>query len=51
MCLEHYLSKLCGYYLQLRVVWKDKNGATDWSEWTKPFSISEISGADAICNP
>ena len=50
MCLEHYLSKLCGYYLQLRVVWKDKNGATDWSEWTQPFSISDISGADAICN-
>lgn len=55
LCLENYLSKLCGYYVQLRVVWKDNingkgKGATDWSEWTQPFSISDISGADAICN-
>ncbi len=50
LCVSSYVRGICGYYVQLRIVWKDKNGETDWSEWTQPFNISEISGADAICN-
>ena len=55
LCLETYLRGICGYYVQLRIVWKDNvkgkgKGETDWSEWTQPFNISDISGADNICN-
>ncbi|SHK28868.1 fibronectin type III domain-containing protein [Fibrobacter sp. UWB12] len=54
-CLESYVRKLCGYYVQFRLVWKDNingkgKGATDWSEWTEPYSVADISGADKICN-
>jgi len=47
ICLQGYLRKICGYYVQLRIVWKDKNGETDWSEWTTPFNIGDIGGG--IC--
>ena len=47
ICLQSYLRKICGYYVQLRIVWKDKNGETDWSEWTTPFNVGEI--ASGIC--
>ena len=55
LCLEHYLRGICGYYVQIRIVWKDKangkgKGETDWSEWTQPFNLSDISGADNICS-
>jgi hypothetical protein len=55
MCLQAYLHGICGYYVQLRIVWKDNTngkgkGETDWSEWTQPFNISDISGADDLCN-
>lgn len=46
-CLQGYLNKICGYYVQLRIVWKDKNGETDWSEWTAPLNVGEIGGG--IC--
>jgi hypothetical protein len=49
LCIQDYIRGICGYYVQLRIVWKDKNGQTDWSEWTKPYNIRDISGADAIC--
>ena len=49
-CLLSYLRGLCDYFVQLRIVWTDKNGETDWSEWTQPFSISDIGGADDICS-
>ena len=55
LCLEHYLRGICGYYVQIRAVWKDNangkgKGETDWSEWTQPFNLSDISGADDLCN-
>jgi len=55
LCLESHVRGMCGYYLQLRIVWKDNvkgkgKGETDWSEWTQPFNLSDISGADKICN-
>ena len=55
LCLEHYLRGICGYYVQIRAVWKDNangkgKGETDWSEWTQPFNLSEMSGADDLCN-
>ena len=49
-CLLSYLRGLCDYFVQLRIVWTDKNGETDWSEWTQPFSISDIGGAEDICS-
>ena len=49
-CLHFNLYELCGYFIQIRIVWKDTNGETDWSEWTKPFSVRDINGADKICN-
>ena len=48
-CLQHYARNICAYYIQIRIVWTDKNGETDWSEWTQPFSVSDIGGADDIC--
>lgn len=51
MCIPGYVRGICGYYVQLRIVWKDVNGETDWSEWTQPFNVSDISGADDLCNP
>ena len=48
-CLQHYVRNICGYYVQIRIVWTDTNGETDWSEWTQPFSVADISGADDIC--
>ncbi len=48
-CLQRYTRNICGYYVQLRIVWKDKNGETDWSEWTEPYNVGDISGADDIC--
>lgn len=41
-CLAHNARSICGYYVQLRIVWKDRNGETDWSEWTQPYSVSSI---------
>lgn len=49
-CQQHYARRICGYYVQIRIVWTDKNGETDWSEWTEPLSISAISGASDICD-
>ena len=49
-CLQHYARNICGYYIQIRIVWTDKNGETDRSEWTQPFSVSDISGASDVCN-
>lgn len=51
MCIPKYVRGICGYYVQIRIVWKDINGETDWSEWTQPFNIADISGADDLCNP
>ena len=48
-CLLAYIDNLCSYYVQLRIVWKDTNGETDYSEWTQPYNVSDISGADDIC--
>lgn len=48
-CLQHYVRGICGYYVQIRIVWKDKNGETDWSEWTAPLSVGDIDGASDIC--
>lgn len=55
LCLESYVRKICGYYVQFRIVWKDNingkgKGATDWSEWTQPLNVGDISGADALCS-
>lgn len=50
MCIENYLRIFCSYLVQFRIVWKDVNGETDWSEWSAPFSLSELSGADAVCS-
>lgn len=55
-CVQAYVRGICDYYVQLRIVWKDKTngkgkGETDWSEWTEPFNISDISGTDDLCNP
>ena len=50
MCIPNYVRGICNYYVQIRIVWKDVNGETDWSEWTQPFNISDISGADDLCN-
>ena len=50
MCIPNYVRGICDYYVQIRIVWKDVNGETDWSEWTQPFNISDISGADDLCN-
>ena len=49
-CLESHVRSICGYYVQLRIVWTDKNGETDWSEWTQPYNVSDISGADQLCD-
>ena len=49
-CLQGHVRGFCNYFVQLRIVWKDKNGETDWSEWTEPYSIADISGADKICD-
>lgn len=49
LCIENYLSVACSYFVQFRIVWKDVYGETDWSEWSAPFGLSEVSGADAIC--
>ena len=49
MCLLVHVRGICSYYIQLRIVWTDKNKETDWSEWTQPFSVSDIGGADDIC--
>lgn len=51
MCIPDYVRGICGYYVQIRIVWKDINGETDWSEWTQPFNIADISGADDLCSP
>jgi hypothetical protein len=48
-CLRVYLQQFCHYLVQFRIVWTDKNGETDWSEWTSPYTISEINGMDDIC--
>ena len=48
-CLVSHVHGLCDYYVQIRIVWTDKNGETDWSEWTEPHSITQISGANKIC--
>lgn len=48
-CIQRYTRNICGYFVQLRIVWTDKNGETDWSEWTEPFNVGDISGADDIC--
>ncbi len=50
-CIEGHIRDICGYYVQIRIVWRDKNGETDWSEWTRPYNISDISGADKLCSP
>ena len=55
ICLQSYLHGICGYYVQIRIVWKDNTngkgkGETDWSEWTQPYNIRDISGADKICD-
>lgn len=44
-CLLHYAKEICGYYVQFRIVWKDNingkgKGATDWTEWTTPYSLN-----------
>lgn len=54
-CLESHVRGVCGYYVQLRIVWKDNvngkgKGATDWSEWTQPFNVGDISGSDVLCS-
>lgn len=48
-CLLAYIDNICDYYVQLRIVWTDTNGETDWSEWTQPFNVGQMSGADDIC--
>ena len=48
-CVQDYARKLCEYYVQLRIVWTDINGETDWSEWSKPFNVRDINGAKAFC--
>ena len=49
-CLQGHVRGFCNYFVQLRIVWRDKNKETDWSEWTEPYSIADISGADKICD-
>jgi hypothetical protein len=54
ICLESHVRDICGYYVQLRIVWKDNvngkgKGATDWSEWTQPYNVGDISGIDVLC--
>lgn len=53
LCLQSYLSDICGYYAQFRIVWKDNTngkgkGETDWSEWSAPISLD---GATRVCSP
>ena len=54
-CLENYVRGICGYYVQIRIVWKDNvkgkgKGETDWSEWTQPLNVGDISGAESLCS-
>lgn len=49
-CLRVYLQQFCGYLVQFRIVWTDKNGETDWSEWTTPYAVGSIDGMSDICS-
>lgn len=48
-CLKSYASTLCGYSVQIRVVWKDKFGETDYSEWTAPTGVRDMDGGAKLC--
>ena len=49
-CLLNHVRGMCGYLVQFRTVWTDRNGETDWSEWTSPYKFGAIDGASAICS-
>lgn len=42
------LMDACNYYAQVRAVWKDTNGGSDYSEWSDPIIFKELSTA-SIC--
>lgn len=48
-CLKSYVRTLCGYSVQIRIVWKDKLGGTDYSEWTAPTGIRDANGGAGLC--
>ena len=48
-CLVSYLKGICDYFVQFRIVWRDKNGETDYSEWTVPYNIAEMDIAKKFC--
>ena len=49
LCIENHTKTLCDYRIQVRIVWTDKRGETDRSEWTLPTGIGGAGGADALC--
>lgn len=49
-CILAYIDDICNYYVQFRIYWKDTNGEEDWSEWTQPYNVGEMSGASDFCS-
>ena len=49
LCIQSYARRLCDYRIQVRVVWKDTNGETAYSEWTLPTGIESGRDADKFC--
>jgi hypothetical protein len=48
-CILAYIDNICDYYVQFRIIWTDTNGETDYSEWTEPFNVADMSGAKEFC--
>ena len=49
LCIENHVRNLCDYRIQVRIVWTDRNGETDYSEWTLPTGLGGGKGVDDLC--
>ena len=49
LCIENHVRNFCDIRIQVRIVWTDRNGETDYSEWTLPTGIGGGKDSDKLC--
>jgi hypothetical protein len=49
LCIENHVRGFCDIRIQVRIVWTDRNGETDYSEWTLPTGIGGGKDSDKLC--